>query len=115
MRDKSYLFRICLTKLFGSREVELENSDGIVEEGVFIPFEPNGMKIEKASKHVYISAFAVPIYGAPKEDSPTHRLRLKVDNKTLDKLRNLGYETPIIGSIWKNKFKNKTTGEWQRK
>ena len=54
---KNYTMRFNLTGFLGSRVIESENSDGVIERGVFIPIEQNDLYTDPLSRNIMFEAF----------------------------------------------------------
>lgn len=94
---KNYTMRLLLTNFIGARVIDFENEDGISEKGVFIPFEMNGLH-ETERGNVAAHFFVTERMTATKDGS-SHYVKLKMPKEYLDRLNNLGYETPFVGSM----------------
>lgn len=109
----NYIMRFNLTGLIGSRVIESENSDGVIEKGVFIPIEPNDLYVDPLSKHVLCEAF-VNSRAYNIDNNKSHYIKMKPSKEHAEKLKSLGYKLPYLGSMWINKsyapsFQRKST------
>lgn len=93
----NYELRILLTKFIDSRVESIENADGILEEGVFIPIEKNAL-YRKNNGAIEFSAFVTENVHSP-NDKRSHYIRLKLPKENVNRLRDLGYDTPYLGSL----------------
>lgn len=93
----NYTMRLALTKFLGSRVVEIEDQEGFMEQGIFIPLAMNGMHVtNKGNVNAY--AFVSERMGVS-VDGSSHYIRLKVPQESLKSIKKLGYELPFIGSM----------------
>ena len=91
-----------LNNFLDSRVIELQNSYGDRERGIFIPFAINGVFEGKDgsawSKFTLIERPKdSPHYGA-NNIGGTHSLRLQVPRNHYDKLASMGLKVPFMGS-----------------
>lgn len=93
----NYNLTFNLTKFLGSRVVDMENQDGFMERGVFIPLDMNGLHVTKRG-NVNAYAFVSERMGIS-VDGSSHYLRLKVPQEALKEINKLGYELPYIGCM----------------
>ena len=97
----NYTLRFNLTGFIGSRIVEVEDADGCMERGVFIPINVNALYEDKKTKHVLCEAFVnAKTYNL--YDSKTHYLKQKTSVAHVEKLNELGYKIPSLGNMWLN-------------
>lgn len=94
---KNYTLRILLTNFLGARVMDIENQDGIMERGVFIPLDMNGLH-ETNRGNVAFHAFVTERITAC-VDGSSHYIKLKMNSDALKKINDMGYETPFIGSM----------------
>lgn len=98
---KNYTMRFNLTGFLGSRVIESENSDGIIERGVFIPIEQNDLYTDPLSRNIMFEAFVnAKTYNSG--DNKSHYIKLKPSKEHAEKLKSLGYKLPYLGSLWPN-------------
>lgn len=97
----NYTLRFNLTGFIGSRVVEIEDADGHMERGVFIPININALYEDEKTKHVLCEAF-VNAKTNNLYDSKTHYLKQKTSVAHVAKLNELGYKIPNLGSMWLN-------------
>lgn len=102
-RYNNYTMRFNFTAFIGSRVVEIENEDGNLERGVFIPIDRNALYEDPRTKHVMCEAF-VNAYTYDTADAKTHYLRQKTRLEHVDKINGLGYKIPKLGNMWLNTF-----------
>lgn len=93
----NYTLRLRLMQLLGSRVIDVEDADGIMEKGVFIPLEMNGLHVTNKG-NVALYAYVTERMAATRDNS-THYLKLKVTKDKLKKLDELGYSLPFIGEM----------------
>lgn len=93
----NYTLRILLTNFLGSRVMDVENQDGIMERGVFIPMDMNGLH-ETNRGNVAFYAFVTERMTACLDGS-SHYIKLKMNADSLKRINDMGYETPFIGSM----------------
>lgn len=93
----NYFLKLKLTNYINARIVEIENDDGIMEKGVFIPIDINGLYVTK-DKSVYSTAFATQktVMGT---HISTHYIRHKMTKEQVEKLKEYGYTPPYIGNL----------------
>ena len=94
---KNYTMRMVLTNFIGSRVIDFDNEDGIIEKGVFIPFDMNGLH-ETERGNVAAHFFVTERMTATKDGS-SHYIKLKMPKESLDRINDLGFETPFVGSM----------------
>lgn len=97
----NYTLRFNLTGFIGSRVVEIEDADGRMERGVFIPISINALYEDEKTKHVLCEAF-VNAKTHNLYDSKTHYLKQKTSVAHVAKLDELGYKIPNLGGMWLN-------------
>lgn len=93
----NYELRLILTKFIGSRVVDFENADGVLERGVFIPMDNNGL-YEKKDGAIEFSAFVTENMHSP-NDHRSHYVKLKLPKDRIHKLEDWGYKAPYLGSL----------------
>lgn len=94
---KNYVLRLKLLSFIGSKIVEIENDEGFMEKGVFIPLDINGLHVTDRG-NVSLYAFVTERLAAAKNGT-SHYLRMKISREALQKLYDLGYENPYIGEM----------------
>lgn len=100
---KNYTMRFNLTGFLGSRIIDSENSDGIVERGVFIPIDDNDLYVDPITHHVLCEAFVnAKTYNSG--DNKSHYIKQKPSKEHAEKLKSLGYKLPYLGSMWYNNW-----------
>ena len=93
----NYLIKLKLSDYINSRVIEVENDDGEIERGIFIPLEINNLFV--TVRNTVISwIFATKKLYEP-IDNMSHYLKMKVDKNHKDKLKNLGYDPPYLGGM----------------
>ena len=100
-RYNNYTLRFNLTGFIDSRVIEVENADGNIERGVFIPIERNALYEDDRTKHVLCEAFVNAKASSP-YDAKTHYLKQKTSIAHVAKLNDQGYKIPTLGSMWLN-------------
>ena len=98
MQYKNFKIKLNLNKFIDSRVVEIDGIDGDKERGLFIPFDKNGLSQFK-NGGVYITAFANISTIAKQNWYGTHYILLDPSSKQKEKMEDLGYKVPIIGSM----------------
>lgn len=93
----NYELRLILTKFIDSKIIEVENADGMTEEGVFIPIERNCL-YRKDNGAIEFAAFVTENIHSP-NDRRSHYVKLKIPKEDVFKLKELGYEPPYLGSM----------------
>lgn len=94
----TYTINFKLTNFLDSRIIEAEDSEGNLEEGVFIPLFKNCLTPDKDSNVI------VEIFVNDKGNNYSYQLRQKVSKKHVEWLRNLGYYTPYLGAMYTTTF-----------
>ena len=97
----NYTLRFNLTGFIGSKVVEVEDADGYMERGVFIPIERNALYEDEKTKHVLCEAFVNAKASSP-YDAKTHYLKQKTSTAHVAKLNEQGYKIPSLGGMWLN-------------
>lgn len=99
----NYLLRIALTNFLGSRVMEVEDQEGMMQKGVFIPFDMNGLhETERGNVSAY---FFVTERMTASVDGSSHFVKMKMKKEALDKINELGYQTPYVGDMRPSTFK----------
>jgi hypothetical protein len=93
--------RLKLTNFIGSKIVELENDDGFMEKGLFIPIDRNEL-YKNERNDIFIQAF-VNEKTTNTNDGASHYIKQKVSKSHLAVLRDLGYESPVLGVLFESK------------
>jgi hypothetical protein len=93
--------RLKLTNFIGSKIVELENDDGFMEKGLFIPIDRNEL-YKNERNDIFIQAF-VNEKTTNTNDGASHYIKQKVSKNHLAVLRDLGYESPVLGVLFESK------------
>lgn len=97
----NYTMRLNLTGFIGSRIESVENADGFMERGVFIPIEDNALYEDPKTRHVLCEAF-VTAKQAFSSDGKTHYIKQKVPTNHVRRIEELGYKVPALGYMWLN-------------
>lgn len=93
----NYELRLILTKFIEAQVTKLENADGNLEEGIFIPIERNGL-YKKSNGAIEFSAFVTEnVHSA--NDTRSHYVKLKLPKEKIYEIKELGYEPPYLGSL----------------
>lgn len=98
----SYVAKIKLSNYINSRLIELENDDGVMEKGIFIPIELNELFV--SPRNQVISWMFVNEKLHDTGDGYSHYLKMKSSKKHVDYINSLGYETPYMGNMKSNVF-----------
>ena len=93
----NYELKLLLTKFIDSQVVKLENADGFLEEGVFIPIERNGLYKKSNGAIEFVAFVTENVHSA--NDTRSHYIKLKVPKEKILEMKALGYETPYLGSL----------------
>lgn len=101
IKHNNYTLRFNLTAFIGSKVVEVEDADGNMERGVFIPIDRNALYEDPRTKHVMCEAF-VNAKTSNTFDSKTHYLKQKTSTAHVAKINEQGYKIPTLGSLWLN-------------
>lgn len=97
----NYTMRLNLTGFIGSRVESVENADGVIERGVFIPIEDNALYEDPKTHHVLCEAF-VTAKQTFASDGKTHYIKQKVPTAHVMRIDELGYKVPSLGHMWLN-------------
>lgn len=93
----NYEMRLKLTKFVGSRIIEDEDENGVMERGVFIPIEKNCL-FETEKGDIMVSAFVnenmLTPYG--NKNGISHIIRQKSHPNHVQKLKDLGYKGALL-------------------
>lgn len=107
---KNYIIRVVLTNYYGSRVIDMENADGVIEPHVCIPMDSNNLK--KSPRGSVSSYLFMNESDIPSQYGWTHYLRMKCATAFIKKMDSLGYSNPYMGNakahnfiIFKNKYK----------
>lgn len=99
--NEDYILRLNLTSFIGSRIVEVEDEDEHLERGVFIPIERNVLYEDEKSHNIMCEAFVNKLYHKS-QDNRTHSVKQKAPMAHVERLKNLGFDTPKLGGMWLN-------------
>ena len=92
---------INLMAFIGSKVIEVEDENGVLEEGVFVPIAKN--ELYKSHGRVYFGAFITEkTYNTG--DTKIHYIKQRVSKEHLAKLTSLGYKCPFLGSTYKTAY-----------
>ena len=97
----NYTMRFNLTGFIGSRVERVENADGAMERGVFIPIEDNALYEDPKTHHMLCHAF-VTAKQTFSSDGKTHYIKQKVSTNHVRRIEELGYKVPALGHMWLN-------------
>lgn len=98
----NYEMRMKLTKFIGSRIIESEDENGVVERGVFIPIDKNCL-FETENNDVMVAAFVNENVNSLQsgKNNVSHIIRQKTNPKHAQKLRDLGYKGSLtLGTMF---------------
>lgn len=95
----NYTLRLKLSAFMGSRVVELENREGVMEKGIFIPIGPNGVWHHRKSNTVHANCFVNEL-SFPTTSGASHYVLPKIPKTEIDKLHGLGYKVAVIGELY---------------
>lgn len=93
----SGIAKITLTNFFGARTMMAYNDENVLEEGVFIPLEQNGLKKNPkgaVSCYAFVTKAQYPSYAGW-----THYLKMKAHPTFLAKMDSLGMQLPYLGNF----------------
>lgn len=102
MNYNVYKGTIKLTKLIDSRIITEEDDNGIMERGVFIPIDKNGLYVK--NEDVFLTMFFFPTIKLAMR-GVCHFISQYVSASHYEKLQSLGYRAPMLGYL---KFFNKS-------
>lgn len=100
---KNYEMRLKLSNFIDSRIVEMEDDNGVMEKGIFIPIEKNALYVNDY-KCVFFSAFVTEKVSNT-GDNATHYIKQRTHKAHIEMLNSLGYKAPILGSMWEKDYK----------
>lgn len=103
----NYEMNINLSKFLDARIIENEDNAGVSELGIFIPIAKNNLTQYRGN--VYFNAFVTEkMYDTG--DGKSHYIKQKTTKEHVQKLNDLGYETPYLGGL---KPQNKYSPKFQ--
>lgn len=103
MKNANYILNLKLNSFIDSRIVEVEDNEGVMEKGIFIPIDKNGLRVtDRGNVRCYAFVNENQTYTHEKQ---THYVRLKGSKAWVEHLKDLGYESPYIGYMRPNKWK----------
>lgn len=92
----NYTMNINLSKFIDARVIENEDSAGVNELGIFIPIVKNNLTQYRGN--IYFNAFVTEKM-CDTGDGKSHYIKQKVTKEHIQKLNDLGYESPYLGSL----------------
>ena len=95
----NYTLRFKLTSFIGSRVIEVENQDGDLEKGVFIPIDINGICQSPKTGHYFCDGFVNESFYTT-EESYSHYIVQRRTAKDIEGLERLGYKPPQLGYLY---------------
>lgn len=109
---QNYELMFMLSSFIDSKIIEVENDEGEMEEGIFIPIAKNALSVDPKKKFVtswcYVTEKPYKTW--------SHYLRMKVDRDTKQRMIDLGIELPYMGNMrvnnkfmYYNKYNNNGT------
>jgi len=99
----NYMMNLKITNFLGSKIISVENADGVEEKGVFIPLDMNDLKVTDKG-HVYVNAFVTEKMTNTRDDN-SHYIKQKVSKAHVNYIKDLGYETPYLGSLRQSNYR----------
>lgn len=93
--------RFNFTAFIGSKVIEVEDADGHMERGVFIPIDRNALYEDPRTNNVMCEAF-INAKTTNTLDSKTHYIKQKSSLEHVAKINEEGYKIPTLGSLWLN-------------
>lgn len=93
----NYLAKFKLSNYINSRVVEIENDDNVMEKGIFIPIEINGLTL--TPRNQVISWMFVNEKLHETGDGYSHYMKMKTNHKHVEELDRMGYSVPYVGSM----------------
>lgn len=100
-----YVAKLKLSNYINSRVVDLENDDGEIEKGIFIPIEINGLFLSPRNQVISWLFLNEKLHDTG--DGYSHYLRMKSDKKHVEYINSLGYNVPYLGLMRRNIFQTK--------
>jgi hypothetical protein len=98
----NYLAKFKLSNYINSRVVEIENDDGVMEKGIFIPIEINGLTL--TPRNQVISWMFVNEKLHETCDGYSHYIKMKTNHKHVEELDRMGYSVPYVGSMKSSEY-----------
>lgn len=97
----NYEMRFKLTKFIGSRIIENEDENNIIERGVFIPIDKNCL-YETEQGDILVAAFVNEnLLTQTGKNNVSHIIKQKTNAKHAQKLRDLGYKGSLtLGTMF---------------
>lgn len=93
----NYIAKLKLSNYLNSRVIEVENDDGIMEKGIFIPIDMNGLVL--TPRNQVISWLFVNEKLHDTGDGYSHYLRIKTDIDHVKSIKDMGYDVPYMGNM----------------
>ena len=98
-KSSNYTIRLKLTGFIDSSVIEVENQEGDLVRGVFIPIDINGIGRSERTGHYYFDAFVSEcMYKSG--DAYTHYVVQRRNAKDIEELARLGYTPPRLGYMY---------------
>lgn len=97
-----------LSNFIGTRMIELDDDNDVLELCLVIPIERNGLIVTK-NNNVYCKMF-INETQYDKGDSSTHYFRQKSNDNHRKKTSALGYDMPYLGTMKPSRFINRQFG-----
>ena len=98
----NYLAKFKLSNYINSRVVEIENDDNVMEKGIFIPLEINGLTL--TPRNQVISWMFVNEKLHDTGDGYSHYIKMKTNHKHVEELDRMGYSVPYVGSMKSSEY-----------
>lgn len=95
----NYEIMLHLSSYIDSKIIEVENDEGELEEGIFIPIAKNAISIDPSTKFVTSWCYVT----AKPFKSWSHYLKMKVDKNTREQILKLGMKPPYMGYMRVNR------------
>ena len=98
----NYLAKFKLSNYINSRVVEIENDDDVMEKGIFIPIEINGLTL--TPRNQVISHLFVNEKLHDTGDGYSHYIKMKTNRKHVEELDRMGYSVPYVGGMKSSEY-----------
>lgn len=98
----NYLAKVKLSNYINSRVIDIENDDGVMEKGIFIPIEINGLTL--TPRNQVISWMFVNEKLHDTGDGYSHYIKIKTNHKHVEELDRMGYSVPYVGSMKSSEY-----------
>ena len=102
LKGMNFLAKFKLSGFLNSRVMDIENDDGVMEKGIFIPIEMNELYVTPNNQVIAWLFVNERVHDTG--DGYSHYIKLKLSKKHIDYLRELGYDSPYVGLMKSSKY-----------